>query len=57
MKTLKQRIIDSWLKTKIVEVRPSYGELAQKYKVSKSYCYQVITEYLKTKEKDNERFI
>lgn len=61
MKTTKQKIIDSWLKTKTVRVRPSYAELAKKYGVTKAYCFQVVTEFkkqtLSTKEKNNERFI
>lgn len=47
---LKDQIINEWLKTKTVEVHPSYRALAKKFKVAHAYCYQVIKQYLKERE-------
>jgi RNA polymerase subunit RPABC4/transcription elongation factor Spt4 len=47
MKTNKQKIIDEWQK-KIV-VHPSYGSIAKKVGVDKSYVFRIIKEYLKNK--------
>lgn len=48
MKTKKQRIIEEWQKTKIVH--PSYGEIAKKVGVVRSYAFEVIQQFLAVKK-------
>ena len=43
----KQQVIKEYEKVKTVH--PSYGEIARKLTVSKSYVYQVIQTYLREK--------
>lgn len=47
--TEKQReIIKEWKNVKIVH--PSYGEIAKKIGVAKSYVFKTVSEYLNNKE-------